>query len=294
MFRAVLAGESFEAVANQAGITRTAVERRVKRVALHLIQAGGVPGLHPDAAVQVGRLRERREDLLAALGAATLAPSAASRAGRVLDPSEVALGAHRLRAYAGHGQHDLALYHLIFATGLRPLEVARLQVADYLTEEGQVRRTSVLRAEAAINGRARPLHFRHRRLDESMSVYLAMRHAAGHERGQTLGWRGLDPASPLFLTCDGQPYQILSNGEAGMDRLVCRALLDVYRRIFRHSGIPGMCGQSARLTLMARMYERGADEDQVGLVLGIADRSGVREQLPRPVRPLERLLDEQG
>ena len=35
------------------------------------------------------------------------------------------------------------------------------------------------------------------------------------------------------------------------------------------------------LTLMSRMYERGADEDQVGLVLGIADRSAVREQLRR-------------
>ena len=211
LFRAVLGGESFEAVASQVGITRTAVERRVKRVALHLIQSGGVPGLHPDAAVQVGRLRDRRDDLLAALAAAKLAPSAASRAGRVLEPAEVALGAHRLRAYAGHGQHDLALYHLIFATGLRPLEVARLQVADYLTEEGQVRRASVLRAEAAINGRPRPLHFRHRRLDESMSAYLAMRHAAGHGRGQTLGWRGLAPESPLFLTCDGQPYHIAAS-----------------------------------------------------------------------------------
>ncbi len=42
------------------------------------------------------------------------------------------------------------------------------------------------------------------------------------------------------------------------------------------------------------MYERGADEDQVGLVLGIADRSAVREQLPRPRPPVPNLMDEPG
>jgi hypothetical protein len=43
---------------------------------------------------------------------------------------------------------------------------------------------------------------------------------------------------------------------------------------------------------MSRMYERGADEDQVGLVLGIADRSAVREQLPRPRPELAKVLEE--
>ena len=43
---------------------------------------------------------------------------------------------------------------------------------------------------------------------------------------------------------------------------------------------------------MSRMYARGADEDQVGVILGIADRSAVREQLPRPKPMLAELLDE--
>ncbi len=40
------------------------------------------------------------------------------------------------------------------------------------------------------------------------------------------------------------------------------------------------------------MYERGADEGQVGLVLGIADRSAVREQRPRPRTPVPSLTNE--
>jgi hypothetical protein len=40
------------------------------------------------------------------------------------------------------------------------------------------------------------------------------------------------------------------------------------------------------------MYERGADEDQVGAILGIGERSAVRELLPRPKPTLAELLDE--
>ena len=73
---------------------------------------------------------------------------------------------------------------------------------------------------------------------------------------------------------------------------MCRAVLEIYRKLFRYADIKGLSNQSARLTLMSRMYARGADEDQVGVILGIADRSAVREQLPRPKPMLAELLDE--
>jgi hypothetical protein len=38
---------------------------------------------------------------------------------------------------------------------------------------------------------------------------------------------------------------------------------------------------SVRRTFVARLYDRGADEDQVGAVLGIGERRAVREQFPR-------------
>ena len=110
--------------------------------------------------------------------------------------------------------------------------------------------------------------------------------------GSAEHWRGLDPHGPLFLGAEGEVYPITPNGGEGQNRYVCRPLLEIYRKIFRQADIPGLCTQSARLTLMSRMYERGADEDQVGLVLGIADRSAVREQLPRPRPELAKVLEE--
>jgi hypothetical protein len=44
--------------------------------------------------------------------------------------------------------------------------------------------------------------------------------------------------------------------------------------------------------VVARLYERGADEEQVGLVLGISDRSAVRGLFPRSRPNMARLVDE--
>jgi len=165
-------------------------------------------------------------------------------------------------------------------------------VGDYLLEDGSVRRESRVRADVAINGRDRPLFFSHRRLDEALGAYLDERLRAGHGLGAAERWRSLDPHGPLFLGAEGEVYPITPNGGEGQNRYVCRPLLEIYRKIFRQADIPGLCTQSARLTLMSRMYERGADEDQVGLVLGIADRSAVREQLPRPRPELAKVLEE--
>ena len=292
MLREVVDGEPYAVVAARWGLSRSAVDRRVKALAVRLTCAVGVAGLQKSGAGFVKRLRSHREAIHEALEKFEPVPAETQREARVLAHDEVELGARRVRARSTRPLHDLALYYLPFATGLRPLEVARLAVGDYLQEDGGVRRESRVRAEVAINGKERPLFFSHRRLDEALAAYLDERQRAGQGVGAEGRWRGLDPHSPLFLGADGLPHPITPNGGAGQHRYVCRPLLEIYRKVFRQADIQGLCTQSARLTLMSRMYERGAEEDQVGLVLGIADRSAVREQLPRPRAELARVLDE--
>jgi integrase len=288
MLLAVLDGDTFETVASRFGVTRTAVERRIKTLVLQLMQSVGVEGLNDAAAGQVRRLRVHRTSILAALAQFDL-PAADGVPPRVLPTDEVALGAQRIAARSARCQHDLALYHLLFATGLRPIEVARLVVGDYLAPDGLVRRSSILRADAAIAGRARPLYFGHRPLDDALGAYLQQRHRDGHGRRADDRWRGLDPTSPLLLSTTGERYLVPAH-EADT-RLCCRPLLETCRKLFRLAGIPGLCVQSARLTLAARLYAHGADEDQVGEVLGIAERRAVRDLLPRPRRSLQQVLD---
>jgi hypothetical protein len=143
-------------------------------------------------------------------------------------------------------------------------------------------------------GQEWPLFFAHQQLDEALAAYLEDRLHAGHGQGLGNGWRGLDPKSPLFLGADGEYYPITHNGEAGQRCFVCRPLLEAYRKVCRHAGIRGLCAQSARLTLMVWIYARGADEAQIGLVLGISDRSAIREQKPRPREELVNVMQRVG
>ena len=292
MLRSVVHGSTYETVAQAHGLTRTAVERRVKTVAVELTQVVGVDGLREEGATFVRRLRLHRDAVLRALDRFVPRDTSSLRPARVLSPAEVAQGAIRIRSRSNRPQHDVALYYLLFATGLRPLEVARLRVSDYLQADGSVVRLSRLRAEAAINGRERPLLFHSTRLDEALEAYLSERLAKRQGVGEAGAYRGLDGQSSLFLSVDGTPYRITPNGHPQQNRQVCRTLLEIFRKLFRLSGIKGLNTQSARLTLMSRMYDRGADEDQVGLVLGIADRSAVREQLPRPRPSLVEAVEE--
>lgn len=292
MLRAIVGGETYATVAAHFGVSRTAVERRIKSIAIQLIQVVGVNGLKEEGATFVRRLRLHRDAILLALARFEPSPPISARPARVLSLEEVNQGALRIKGRSNWPWHDLALYYLLFVTGLRPLEIARLEVRDYLREDGSVCRESELRAEVAINGKRRPLFFSSNRLDDVLAAYFRERLEHGHGLGVPDLYRGLDPGSRLFLSPTGEEYKITPNGRPGQNRQVCRVLLEVYRKLFRYAGLKGLSAQTARLTVIARMYERGGDEDQVGIILGIGERSAVRELLPRPKPTLAQLLDE--
>ena len=65
----------------------------------------------------------------------------------------------------------------------------------YLHADGSVCRESELRADAAINGKLRPLYFSSNRLDDALAAYFRERLAGGHGLGGPDVYRGLDPGS---------------------------------------------------------------------------------------------------
>ena len=187
---------------------------------------------------------------------------------------------------------DTALFYLLLATGARPLEVARLEVRDYLNADGTVRRTSSLRAEFAINGRSRPLFFRSARLDEAMDAYLGQRIRRGLSMSGAAAYRGLVPDSRLFLSASGEGFEIKPYGVGAQRRFLCRGIQETYRKIFHYAELEKVTALTIRHTVADRLYRRGADEMQVGLLLGITERSAVREQFPRPQPSLDELTDD--
>ena len=295
MLRAVLAGGTYEEVAKEYGTTRTSVERRIKALAVRIARRVVIDGLNEDGAAFVRRLRAHRDALLEALEALEddeLAAAPEPHAVRILTDDEVATGARRIGARSPHPLEDLALYYLLLASGARPLEIARLQVSDYLALTGEVRVRSELRSEVAITGRARPLHFRSGRLTAAIDDYLAMRVRLRQGMGSDEHYRGLDPSGRLFLSSSGQGFEILAYGAEGQRRFRCRAIQETYRKIWRYADFKHFTTLVARHTVADRLYERGADEAQVGLLLGISERAAVREMFPRRLPTLDQLTED--
>lgn len=292
MLRAVLDGDTYEAVAARFGVSRTAVERRIKAVAVYLSQVSDIDGLNEDGAAFVRRLRLHREAVLDALEGFDPRKPIGQRSNRVLSVEEIHQAAKRIKGRSQQPWHDLSLFYLLFATGARPLEIARLEVRDYLNPDGSVRRASEMRAEVAIIHKARPLYFVSGRLDEALATYLNERLHHRQGLGESQAYRGLDPSSRLLLSATGEGFKITPYGEPGQRRFLCRPILETYRKLFRYAELKDVTALSVRRTVATRLYERGADEDAVGLILGISERSAVRELLALQKPSIEQLLDD--
>ena len=269
-----------------------AVERRVKGIATRLSAEVGIAGLNEGGPAFVRRLRRKRAAILVALERFEPKPSCSARQARVVSAEEVDQAVHRIRGRSAQPARDIVLFFMLFATGARPLEIARVEVHDCLHADGSVRRESELRAEATITGRSLPLFSASSKLDDALSAYLRVRLESRQGVGPASAFRGLDPHSRLFLTASGYGFQITPYGEPGQHRFLCRPILETYRKLFRYAAIEGAIALSVRHTVVARLYERGADEVQVGLVLGIRDRSAVRGLFPRARPTMVRLVDE--
>ena len=292
MLKAVIDGATYDAVANRFGVTRTAVERRIKAVAVQLSQVVGIDGLREEGIAFVHRLREHRGAIIIALSDFEPPEPYGPRQHRLVSNEEIAQAVQRIKGRSNRPWHDQSLFYMLFATGARPLEIARLSVADYLTADGNVRRTSELRAEVAITGKARPLYFTSTRLDDVLDPYIKERVAQRLGVASEGSYRGLDPSSCLFLSTEGEGFRIKPYGDQGQRRYLCRPILEAYRKLFRYAELRDVTPLSVRRTVAERLYARGADEDQVGLLLGISDRGAVREQFPRRKPTMAELVAE--
>ncbi len=292
MLTAIVNGQTYESVALKFGVTRTAVERRIKDVAVELSKTARIDGLNEEGAAFVRRLRLHRDAILEALPSFERAARSSARSHRIPSQEEIQQAGRRIKARSSRPSHDLALFYVLFATGARPLEIARLEVKDYLDADGSVRRVSEIRDEVSISGKRRDLYFTSARLNEAMEVYLQERLARGLGRGTSAQFRGLDPHSRLFLSGRGEGFKVTPYGAEGQRRFLCRPILETFSKLFRYGGLQDVSALSARRALAMRLVERGADESQIGNLLGISDRGAVRELLGQHRPALVQLMDD--
>lgn len=283
MMKAILDGETCTAVGERWGMTRSAVQQRVRALALELQAVVGVEGVEGESAPSLSALRMNQAAYREALQHYCPERRVNPARSAALSDAEIARAIAITRTRSRCRRRDVALLLVLFSTAARPLEIARLEVGDYLNADGSVREESVLRAEASVNGKSRPLFFVSRSVVTAIDAYLAERRLRGHGSVLSPAYRGLDPRSRLFLTRDGTPMPIRVRVVGPHRHCRCNAIHDIYQRIFATAGLAGIPTTCARKTVALRLGAQGCSVDQVGLVLGLSDRTAVRK-LMRPGR----------
>lgn len=288
MLKAVLNGKTYETVGKTLGLTRSAVEQRVKALARDLQTVVGVEGVDEDETPTIASMRAWRENYLEALE--HYRPDrTAGRQGRngAVTEKELDLAVERTRQTSNCKNRDVALLLVLFSTAAKPLEIARLEVRDYLHENGAVREDSLMRPEVAVNGKARPLFFASAKANAAVDAYLQERLRRGHGVTKAAEYRGLDPMSRLFLTDEGHAMPIKIRQKGQQRHYLCGVILDIYRKIFARSGLKGVSALSARRTVAQKLKERGTDDEGIGKILGLKEKASVRNLLPKHPQPLK-------
>jgi len=269
MLRAMVAGASCECIACDFGLTKSAVSQKVRMLATNLQQIVGVVGVDEDESPTAALIRHHGDAYLEALE--HFVPDAASIwRGRVTELANCRLDQHiaKIARHSRCVQRDTALLLILFATAAKPLEIAQLEVRDYLDEFGEVRLHSSVRSEIAVNGKARPLLFCDPELIAAIDAYLALRRTEDKATHDPSSYRSLQPHSRLFLSRDGNPMTVKRSGP-GSQHLVCKEIHEIYRRIFAHGGHSGINTAMARRLAARRLHLGGANAEDIGAALGV-------------------------
>lgn len=149
-----------------------------------------------------------------------------------------------------------------------------------------------MRPEVAVNGKARPLFFASAKANVAIDAYLDERLQRGHGISKTTSYRGLDPVSRLFLTNEGNAIPIRIRQKGQQRHYHCGMMLDIYRKIFARTGMKGVSALSARRTVAQKLKERGTDDEDIGLILGLKEKNSVRNLLPSEPQPLKAVVKE--
>lgn len=196
---------------------------------------------------------------------------------------------HALKVAAVTGQskeRDVALLWVAYGTGMMPIELAKLTVGDYLAADGSVRVEAEVRANMAFNGIVRPLYWSNKGVVAALDDYLVTRARYGYGLGEPTQYRGLDPASPLFLAVDGKPFTFTRRvTPAGKESYSCESLTQILRRLHTQAGIEAGSALSARRTFGVRLHRKGYDPRHIQVLLGVQSLTAVKRMVEAdPVR----------
>src|SRR5215813_6823992 len=155
----VLEETPYSVVAKEFGVGRSAVEKRVKDLERRVRHLIGVTGAGREEPLNIHQMRALRHEYLKAIDTFRNAQVAEKKLQRPITENDLARAAELTHRHSNCPTRDTALLYTVFATGAKPIEIARLRVRDYLTPDGVPVEEAVLDEQRAFNGKPRHIFF---------------------------------------------------------------------------------------------------------------------------------------
>ena len=167
-----------------------------------------------------------------------------------------------------HAARNVALVYSLFGTGLMPSELARLRVDDFLIKSGAVLVETVVRPEISFNARPRPLMWVNKSLVAALNAYLDERVEKRWRLGVETEYKGLDPASPLFLAKGGDGFSFRVTERNGKRYEACTSLTNLLNKLMAGAGLDGCNTGSGRRTMAVKLHRQRIDLRTINEILG--------------------------
>lgn len=220
---------------------------------------------------------------------------------KTLKPSQIR---HLLRvteATSRHPERDVLMLLMGFTCGMRVSEVARIEVADVMLPDGQIREEVSLRAAITKGCRQRCIYLSHPKTIAALGRYIERRWQ--NNKGTAMdrsSWRGLMPQTTLILTHKGGPYELsvkrrINDAGEQVEYLAADSLQSYVTGPYRAAGLgSGYSSHSGRRTFASRLLAQGHAVEIVQLLLGHAELDHVAPYLEVTKQELREAMAEVG
>lgn len=201
-----------------------------------------------------------------------------------------------------NAKRNCAMILVLFGTGLTPGEIGQLLISDYLSKEGEPLSgdkpakgkrkppTALVRAEISFNGYERRIFWSNKRVVAAVDEYLAERVERGLGAWSNTGYRGLDPASPLFLGRSSEGFTYRESERNGKVYRQYASISQLYSKLFKQAGVQGAVSMSARRTLAVKLHRQHIDIRVIAEILGNRSLTAVKQMCVGDTNRLSELV----
>jgi len=175
------------------------------------------------------------------------------------------------------GRRNVAIFWMLFGSGMRINEVGQLKVSDVYYPSGELKTTFIIPGTYTKTGKPRPAYIKVRQQREALELWHDQRIDEGAMLSDDHTYGRLGGDSPLFLSKKGLWRKFAFNikkykTKNGIkETMVCASLENTVREIIKSAGVQGGSSHSGRRSIATRMNSQGYDLKLIQKILGHED-----------------------